>query len=188
MAVKLISRVKHNGVRYQAGDVIGDNDITEKQEDQLIDAGVARRTRGATQGGEKVEREESKTKQRIGSKTADRKTVSEKAQARNQRKAAAKGTKVPQTKPAEVDGDVPPASTEVDESGQDTENDTDTTQGNDGSDSQPQDGEVSFKVGDDEYTAKPTKNGQVQYRQNGGMIAKVDFMAAAQEAGVKVEG
>lgn len=184
MAVKLTSKVRHNGIIYKAGDVIGDNDITEAQEKQLVDAGVATRTRGQTNGGEKLEREESKTKQRLSApKGGERKTVSEKAQARQQRKTAAtKGTQVPQTKPADVDGDVPPASTEVDEGG------NDTTQGNEGSDSQPQDGEVSFKLGDDEYTAKPTKNGQVQYRQNGGMIAKVDFMAAAQEAGVKVEG
>lgn len=202
MAVKLNQRVRHNGVNYDKGDVIGDNDINEAQEQQLLDIGAASRVRGAqTQGGQKSDRGPSKTKQRISnSSKTDSKSVAEKAQARNAKRTA-QGKAVPQTKPADVDGKVPPATDELPdetsnkqpepnvgaEGGDSGQDDTDTTQGNDGSDSKPSEGQA-FKVANDEYTAKPTKSGQVQYRKNGNMIGKVDFVAAAQEAGVKVEG
>lgn len=188
MAVKVTSNVRHDGVQYKAGDVIGDNDINEKQEQQLIDAGVANRTRGGTQGGEKLDREPSKVKQRVGAKPGERKTVAQKAQTRNAARTAA-GKAVPQAKASDVDGNVPPASDELDtpSDNKQPEPNVGPTSG-EGTQTQPVEPKApegtpeGFKIGDDEYTATATKNGQVQYRKNGTMIAKADFLEAQPSA------
>lgn len=161
MAIKVKERIYHNNTEYNKGDVIGDSDITEDQEKALIDAGIATATRGNTKGGTKVEREAT-IKSKLNQDTSERKTVTEKAQERN---------KTQQAAPAEVEGDVPEETESIDEDEQGTE-DSASGKAN-------VEGEESFEVNGDEYTKVEYKSGTVQYRKNGDMISKADYLAAS---------
>lgn len=160
MAIKVKERIYHNNTEYNEGDVIGDGDITEEQEKALVDAGIATTTRGNTKGGTKVKREAA-VKNKLKQDTSNRKTVTEKAQARN---------KTQQAAPAEVEGDVPVETETVDGDGQVTE-DADKAKPNVVS-------EESFDINGDEYTKVEYKSGTVQYRKNGDMIGKLDYLDA----------
>ncbi len=172
--VKLLERVRHNGERFEAGDVL--DNLSKSQAKQLVDSGAATEAGGnqAAAKGTKVEREPSKVKENLlGQGKKERKSVNEKAQARAKKASEAKT----------VDGDeakTPPAP--VTEPGTEDSDKEDTT-------TPPADTKgakndvVEFKLGEDVYTNKADKNGNPLYHKNGKGIKKVDFLTAQKEAG-----
>lgn len=89
--VKVLRSVNHNGVKYGADEVIGD--LTQHQAAQLIDSGEAVKAGAGEQAsaGKRVPPKPSAVRDSVKGKPAagDKKTVSEKAQEREQAKADA---------------------------------------------------------------------------------------------------
>lgn len=176
--VKVLSRVKHDGVRYTEGEVIAN--LTSEQAKQLIDSGEAVKA-GATDKpskGTKVDRKPSRIKESLlaGGSTGDRKTVSEKAQERQQKSASATSQTTEPKEPATDEDSGQDEGTAQDETGGDTLAPA-------GVQDDPEASEFSFTAGEDSYTRKNNKNGVPQYRKNGQVISKVDFLQAQQAAG-----
>jgi len=170
--VKALSRIKHDGELFNAGDVI--DGLTDKQAQQLIDSGEATKARAtdAASTGEKIVRKPSQVKEALlaNAKGGTRKTVTEKAQERQAKadKAAAKakGDSAPK-KPAEAPKKAEDSTPVADD---------------------PQADSFSFTLGDDNFKRGTGKDGRPYYSKNNKPISKVDFLTAQQEAGKDSEG
>lgn len=106
MAIRALSNIRHNGAKYVAGDII--TDITKDQAQRLIDVGAAEQAPdNAKASTGKAVSKPSSVKDRLLSKNSDpskRKTLVEKAQARQKRASKAVEAKV--VEPSDTTQDV----------------------------------------------------------------------------------
>lgn len=196
--VKVTSKVKHNGVIFEAGEVVGD--LSEAEARALVNSGAAefadksaKASAGKKQGPRTSKVKESLLGQDGNAKGGAKKTVAEKAQKRAQAGAKAKD---------DVDtssDDETPAGGQDDSQGNDT-----PPAGNDGDDQSDGNDDSKDPAGDDEAKASAGEfelNGAVfstkavgkdgkqtkYYKQAEGEdkpveIKKVDYLTAQQEA------
>lgn len=177
--VKISSRVKHNGEYFNDGDVI--DNLTDQQAQALIDSDVAVKAKAGDKPstGTKVENSSSIKQNLLGKDMSNRKTVTQKAQERNEKASKAAADK------AKKDADdaaknVPPAPDDsTDDDQEPPKEPTTPPAGNEGDDAVELPSE--FKNGDDEYGTKADKNGKVNgYLKNGETIKKIDYLEAQQ--------
>ena len=184
MAIKLLERVRHNGIQYEPGDVIGD--ITATQAQTLIDSNSAVNEGDAeAKGGKPAPKKPSRVRDTLkaNKKPGERKSVAEKAQAREEAKTA-------EAKDADnVNSDTPDPSETLDQYNDegDQPDAPDTTSNDDPESPTEPAGADGFILGEDEFTSKVTSSGQTQYRKNGGLISKLDYKEAANQAGIEIE-